>query len=103
MAAEGFDKRLEWLRAEVDVPADKIAELGGFARSAVGQYLRGEKSPSTETIMVLAEMFGVTAGWLAFGEGAEPRRRDVHIAINKYATKRKIDLAAPARFQREDG
>jgi transcriptional regulator with XRE-family HTH domain len=103
MASESIGQRLNVLREEVDVPADKLAELTGLSRSVMGEYLRGVKAPSMDAIKIIAEMFGVTPGWIAFGEGAEPRRRDLNTAIREYARKKKVDLHAPARFQREDG
>ena len=41
--------------------------------SAFRKWLRGEAEPSRERLVALAQAAGVGVGWLAGGEGPEPR------------------------------
>ncbi len=53
--------------------ADRLARATGVSPSAFRKWLRGEAEPSRERLVSLAQAAGVTAGWLASGEGPEPR------------------------------
>lgn len=53
--------------------ADRLARATGVSPSAFRKWLRGEAEPSRERLVSLAKAAGVAAGWLASGEGAEPR------------------------------
>ena len=43
-----------------------------FTQAAVQKWLAGENEPNFETTGAIARVFGVSAGWLAFGEGEPP-------------------------------
>lgn len=96
-------ERLRWLRERIGVPCDKIDELLGMTRGQDEHYEKGRRSPSADTVVKLAEIFGVTTDWILRGEGKEPKTLRVNEAVRAYAAANGIDLAAPARFQREDG
>jgi phage repressor protein C with HTH and peptisase S24 domain len=53
--------------------ADRLAKAAGVSPSAFRKWLRGEAEPSRERLVALARAAGVGAGWLASGEGPEPR------------------------------
>jgi phage repressor protein C with HTH and peptisase S24 domain len=55
--------------------ADRLARATGVSPSAFRKWLRGEAEPSRERLVALAQAAGVTVGWLASGEGPEPRLR----------------------------
>jgi phage repressor protein C with HTH and peptisase S24 domain len=55
--------------------ADRLARATGVSPSAFRKWLRGEAEPSRERLVALAQAAGVTSGWLASGEGPEPRLR----------------------------
>src|SRR5580700_675348 len=53
--------------------ADRLARATGVSPSAFRKWLRGEAEPSRERLVALAQAAGVGVGWLAGGEGPEPR------------------------------
>ncbi len=53
--------------------ADRLARATGVSPSAFRKWLRGEAEPSRERLVALAQAAGVGVGWLAGGEGQEPR------------------------------
>src|SRR5262245_10169118 len=55
--------------------ADRLARATGVSPSAFRKWLRGEAEPSRERLVALAQAAGVSVGWLASGEGPEPRPR----------------------------
>jgi phage repressor protein C with HTH and peptisase S24 domain len=55
--------------------ADRLARATGVSPSAFRKWLRGEAEPSRERLVALAQAAGVNVGWLAGGEGPEPRLR----------------------------
>ena len=53
--------------------ADRLARVTGVSPSAFRKWLRGEAEPSRERLVALANASGVAVGWLANGDGPEPR------------------------------
>jgi phage repressor protein C with HTH and peptisase S24 domain len=53
--------------------ADRLARVTGVSPSAFRKWLRGEAEPSRERLVALANASGVPVGWLASGDGPEPR------------------------------
>lgn len=56
--------------------ADRLARAMGVSPSAFRKWLKGEAEPSRERLVALADAAGVGIGWLAKGEGPQPRFRD---------------------------
>lgn len=59
-----FGRRLQQLRERRRISRRVLAELCGLSRNMVGRYERGERRPTLETVVVLADFFGVTVDWL---------------------------------------
>jgi phage repressor protein C with HTH and peptisase S24 domain len=57
--------------------ADRLARAVGVSPSAFRKWLKGEAEPSRERLVALAEAASVSVGWLAGGEGPEPRLQGV--------------------------
>jgi phage repressor protein C with HTH and peptisase S24 domain len=57
--------------------ADRLARAMGVSPSAFRKWLRGDAEPSRERLVALAEAASVSVGWLAHGEGPEPRFQGV--------------------------
>jgi phage repressor protein C with HTH and peptisase S24 domain len=57
--------------------ADRLARATGVSPSAFRKWLKGEAEPSRERLVALAEAAAVGIGWLAMGEGPEPRFQTV--------------------------
>jgi phage repressor protein C with HTH and peptisase S24 domain len=53
--------------------ADRLARAAGVSPSAFRKWLRGAAEPSRERLVALARAADVNVGWLAGGEGPEPR------------------------------
>ncbi|MEO9189635.1 MAG: helix-turn-helix transcriptional regulator [Acetobacteraceae bacterium] len=56
--------------------ADRLARAMRVSPSAFRKWLKGEAEPSRERLVALADAAGVGIGWLAKGEGPQPRFRD---------------------------
>src|ERR1700688_665698 len=57
--------------------ADRLARATGVSPSAFRKWLKGEAEPSRERLVALAAAAEVSVGWLAMGEGPEPRFQTV--------------------------
>jgi phage repressor protein C with HTH and peptisase S24 domain len=57
--------------------ADRLARTMGVSPSAFRKWLKGEAEPSRERLVALADAASVSVGWLARGEGPEPRLQSV--------------------------
>ena len=70
----GLRARLKRLLDVSDVGARIVARDANLpSESHVGQVLRGDVvGPKTPTVEAIAVAFGVSPGWLAFGEGDGP-------------------------------
>ncbi len=49
--------------------ADLIVDTDPFDQSTVGKWMKGGSLPDAHVILALGRLFGVSPGWLAFGEG----------------------------------
>src|SRR5688572_11810781 len=58
---------------------------GGTSYPAVLGYFAGRTSPSVEWLENAADVLGVRAAWLAFGEGAETDEREVERVRRNHA------------------
>jgi len=61
--------RLIQARKDAGFPQERIAERVGKSQSAYGDYETGKSEPDHATWRRIAESFGVSPGWLAFGVG----------------------------------
>jgi phage repressor protein C with HTH and peptisase S24 domain len=57
--------------------ADRLARATGVSPSAFRKWLKGDAEPSRERLVALAEAASVSVGWLARGEGPEPRLQGI--------------------------
>lgn len=75
--------RLEHLLTIASISRREVARLAGQASEAhVSMILRGRVGcPTQDTTEALAGVFGVPAGWLAFGEGPDPDPAAVRAAV----------------------
>lgn len=66
-----LNENIRNLRQRKNLKQKELAELAGVSRVMLGKYERGQASPSTETLQKLAEILGVTIGYLLSGENGE--------------------------------
>ena len=52
------------------------ARLGGDKYSTLSKIEEGDSMPGIDTVELLARALGVSAGWLAYGEGTAPTWAD---------------------------
>lgn len=59
------------------VSRKEVAATLGVSEATIGKYVRGERMPSIESVVKIAEMFDVTVDWLLTGKdsraGLAPR------------------------------
>jgi phage repressor protein C with HTH and peptisase S24 domain len=73
--------------------ADRLARATGVSPSAFRKWLRGEAEPSRERLVALAGASGVAVGWLANGEGPEPRFQGTATSTRARGTALPLDAA----------
>ena len=59
-----FNLRLKELRAKTGLTQTQFAEKAGLSKTAVSNYENLGKSPSLETLLSLADAYGVSLDWL---------------------------------------
>jgi|SRR5690625_2791353 len=71
---ESFNKRLENLREKHNFTKKEISLRLGFTPNVYGAYERGERRPSLETLIKLADMYGVTLDYII--RGSRPKSKE---------------------------
>ena len=64
MSNDVFPRRLQYLRERRRMNRKALGELCGLSQSIIGKYERGEKEPSLDTLVALADFFDVTTDYL---------------------------------------
>lgn len=59
-----FSARLQELRKERGLSHQKMADILGIVKAAYGFYEQGRNYPNTETIIKIADFFGVSLDYL---------------------------------------
>jgi transcriptional regulator with XRE-family HTH domain len=67
-----FGSRIKRLRQERDWTQVELAEKCGVHQKQISAYERGVNVPSTDVLIKLAEVFGVTLDYLAFETKGQP-------------------------------
>lgn len=60
----GFPRRLQMLREKRRLSRRTLAELCGLSGNMIGMYERGEKAPSVDALVRLADYLGVSTDYL---------------------------------------
>lgn len=64
MGTEFFPERLQRLRERRRMSRKALGELCGLSKNIIGQYERGEKVPTLEPLILLADFFEVSVDYL---------------------------------------
>ena len=65
-----YAKRLKSLQVAQGIKTQiELSAWMGFSKSIVSAWMRGEKIPSMDTALKIADMFGVCVEWLLTGKG----------------------------------
>lgn len=59
-----FPQRLQTLREKRRLSRRTLAELCGLSKNMISLYERGEKAPSVDALINLADFFGVSMDYL---------------------------------------
>ncbi len=60
-----FGERLKELRIEAGLTQDQLAKNVKLSHSAIGHWETNERVPNLDAVIVLAEYFGVSVGYMA--------------------------------------
>lgn len=71
--ASGIAARLKLARSHAELTIRALASAAGVASSAITDTEIGNRIPRADTIEKIARALGVSACWLAYGEGIAPR------------------------------
>lgn len=95
-----FGKRLERLRKDKGLNKKELSFMLGFTANVYGAYEREDRRPSIETLMFLANLYGVSLDYLISGKNYY-----IDDELNNYITiKNKIKTAGidnPKLFEPE--
>ena len=75
-----FSKTLKFLKSKKGVTDEKLAEYLGVSRQAVTAYSTGKALPRCDTMIKLADYFGVYCDYLL--KGVEPQDKREHQELN---------------------
>lgn len=95
-----IQERLRSLYAMTEADVTQVGRWAGLSYSHMSKLIRGERGlrPGPETIERVAAVFGVSPGWLAFGEGPAPDpeavRASVEAARARHEAARAAEVAA---------
>lgn len=75
--ASGLSRRFRQAREHAGLTQRALAAKSRCTNSTIIEVEAGNRMPQIDTIEVLARALGVSAGWLAYGEGETPEWADI--------------------------
>lgn len=84
--AGGIAARLKLARSHAEMTIRALASAAGVASSAITDTEIGHRIPRADTLEKIARALGVSACWLAYGEGTAP----TWTSVVRSPTKRKV-------------
>lgn len=63
-APDTFSERLQWMRERRGISRVVLSELCGLSKNMIARYERGETEPTMQSLMALADYFGVSVDYL---------------------------------------
>lgn len=61
---ETFPERLQWMRERRGMNRRALSELCGLSKNMIARYERGEAQPTLQSLIALADFFGVSVDYL---------------------------------------
>lgn len=95
--------RLRQLREGLGLVLQDVADLFETSRNVPSQWEGGAREPSYESLIKLADFYGVTTDWLLGREGAErdsPRVKQIKSRLGDYLRLREAGLQGTTPAQR---
>lgn len=80
-------EKLKELRKEKGISLKELGSIIGAAESTMSLYENGKRQPDYETLLKLAEYFGVTVDYLLRGESKSERLPEELVILNRNAKK----------------
>ena len=80
-------EKLRELRKEKGISLKELGSIIGAAESTMSLYENGKRQPDYETLLKLAEYFGVTVDYLLRGEDESERLPEELVILNRKAKK----------------
>ncbi len=100
-------ERIKSARQKAGLSQEQLAlAIGAAGQSTVGNYERGQNSPSVDVIQKIADVTGSNFTWLSTGmnvESAKSGRAAYDLSTEKYAYIRRLDVAGAAGNGTENG
>ena len=94
---------IERLQGLVDASGKKPARISlelGLAKSTVGNYLNGNRTPTIDVTAKLADFFNVSIDWLITGKGGkQPTQAEFPLEWLKAFARRVDGLSKPQRLK----
>jgi len=94
--------RLSKIRKEKKISQKELADKIGITSAAVGQYERGERKPSLEILIGLAQHFNISISYLLGLSDEERTTEQIKKEINKSNEIEKLILNNNIDFTREE-
>jgi transcriptional regulator with XRE-family HTH domain len=96
--------RIAALRRHAGLSQAELAQKLQISPSAIGMYEQGRREPSTQTLVVLARLFGVSTDYLLTGEPAEQERAGLAAILLERidAADRRLDSRPDRPFSRQE-
>jgi transcriptional regulator with XRE-family HTH domain len=101
--ATQLGQRLRQLREQLGLVLQDVANLFATSRNVPSQWETGQREPSYEHLMKLADFYGVTVDWLLGRDGAEkdsPRVKLVKNQLHDYLRLKESTLPGTTPGQR---
>jgi transcriptional regulator with XRE-family HTH domain len=74
--SESFSERLFKLRLNKRMTQKELADAVGLSKNHIGRYERGLSEPSSDSLMRLADVLGVTSDYLISGSTEDAAKAD---------------------------
>ena len=90
--------RIAALRREAGLNQAELAQRLQISPSAVGMYEQGRREPSADTLVAMAQLFGVSTDYLLTGQAAEKDQNTLETMLINRITS--ADRHASQRMER---
>ena len=96
--------RISALRREAGLSQAQLAQRLGISPSAMGMYEQGRREPSMETVVAMADFFGVSTDYLLTGKAAAQEQQELEtMLINRITSaNRRLEERKDRPFSRQE-
>ncbi len=97
--------RIAALRRQAGLNQQQLASRLGVSASAIGMYEQGRREPSAQTLIAMAEVFGVSTDFLLTGRSRTAPEEDALCRLileQVTSADRRLDARADRPFSRQE-